>query len=235
MRDIVLLHGGSHGSWCWRDFLPALERAGHTGRVLLLDMPGCGAKRALQNDTRTLAEIAEGLSNEVAAAKLHAPLLIGHSIAGILLPHMAPVADHLCYLTASMPSRNQSIMQMMGSTLRGVDPTVVGWPVEGEMPDRFRAMFGPDIAPETFDWMLSEIAQDMHPACLNGEAITLQSTPGTVASYIVTQRDPILPPCWQGRFAERVGARDLYEIDTPHEPFISHPDLLATLIVERLI
>jgi hypothetical protein len=27
----------------------------------------------------------------------------------------------------------------------------------------------------------------------------------------------------------------MYEIDTPHEPFISHPDLLAKLVVERLI
>jgi hypothetical protein len=44
-----------------------------------------------------------------------------------------------------------------------------------------------------------------------------------------------LPPVWQGRFAERVSARDVYEIDAPHEPFLSHPDLLAELVVGRLV
>lgn len=235
MRDIVLLHGGSHGSWCWRDFLPALNRAGHSGQVLALDMPGCGTKRRQANQTQSIADIAQHLVDEVAQANLNSPLLIGHSIGGILLPYMAPAFDHVCYLAASMPTIGQSITEMMGTSLRGIDPTVIGWPVEGSMAERFHAMFGPDIDPAVFAWMMSEIAQDVHPACLNSEAITRQSTPGIATSYIAAQRDPILPPVWQGRFAERVGARDVYEIDAPHEPFLSHPDLLAELVVGRLV
>ena len=168
-------------------------------------------------------------------ANLNSPLLIGHSIAGILLPYMAPAFDHVCYLAASMPTIGQSITEMMGTSLRGTDPTVIGWPVEGSMAERFHAMFGPDIDPAVFAWMMSEIAQDVHPACLNSEAITRQSAPGIATSYIAAQRDPILPPVWQGRFAERVSARDVYEIDSPHEPFLSHPDLLAELVVGRLV
>lgn len=235
MRDIVLLHGGSHGSWCWRDFVPALEQAGHEGRVLALDMPGCGTKRGQANQTQSIADIAQHLVDEVSQANLNSPLLIGHSIAGILLPYMAPAFDHVCYLAASMPANGQSIGEMMGSTLRGIDPTVIGWPVEGSMAERFHAMFGPDIDPEVFAWMMSEIAQDVHPASLNTEAVTRQCAPDIATSYIAARRDPILPPVWQGRFAERVGANDVYEIDTPHEPFFSHPDLLAELVVGRLV
>ena len=234
MRDIVLLHGGSHGSWCWKDFRVALVRAGYQGQVLALDMPGCGTKRGHANQTQSIADIAQILTDEVRQENLRTPLLIGHSIGGVLLPYMAPAFDHVCYLAASMPAIGQSIGAMMGSTLRGVDPAVVGWPVEGSMTERFHAMFGPDIDPATFEWMMREIAQDAHPASLNTETITRQCAPETTTSYIVAQRDPILPPAWQGRFAERVGACDLYEIDTPHEPFLSHPDLLAELVVGRL-
>ncbi|MNT14997.1 hypothetical protein D3C72_1500270 [compost metagenome] len=50
------------------------------------------------------------------------------------------------------------------------------------------------------------------------------------ASYILTQRDNILPVDWQRRFAQRAGAGEVIEIDTVHEPFVSHPQLLAEVV-----
>ncbi|MNF11871.1 hypothetical protein D3C80_2131970 [compost metagenome] len=51
-----------------------------------------------------------------------------------------------------------------------------------------------------------------------------------MASYVLTLRDDILPPLWQRRFAERLGCEEVVEIDTPHEPFVSHPELLAEVL-----
>ena len=41
-RDIVLVHGMSHGAWCWELLEPRLRRAGH--RVLAVDLPGHGRR-----------------------------------------------------------------------------------------------------------------------------------------------------------------------------------------------
>ena len=41
-RDIVLVHGMSHGAWCWELLEPRLRRAGH--RVFAVDRPGRGRR-----------------------------------------------------------------------------------------------------------------------------------------------------------------------------------------------
>src|SRR5436309_281842 len=50
MTDIVnyaFLHGGGQGSWVWNEAIAALHQQcqGKLGRVLALDVPGCGEKR----------------------------------------------------------------------------------------------------------------------------------------------------------------------------------------------
>jgi len=240
-RDIAFLHGGNHGSWCWKPTIDALRAAGYEGAILSLDMPGCGTRRAEPGDDMTIADVAALLVADVRAAGLDRPVLIGHSIAGVVLPHMGSQApdlfSELCYLTAAMPRIGQPVSQMMGSGLHGENPEVVGWPLDPAahaMEDVLRAMFTPDLGPDLAAWLMEETAQDSHPPCMSHEAVSLSTCPGVPVSYVVTLRDPILPPGWQGRFAERVGASRLFHIDTPHEPMVSHPELLAEFIHTRI-
>ena len=68
------------------------------------------------------------------------------------------------------------------------------------------------------------------------ESISREGYSGMIpASYIITVRDNILPVDWQRRFAQRAGAGVVIEIDTAHEPFVSHPQLLADVVrgIER--
>lgn len=40
MTDLVLLHGGQHGSWCWKFLVDAVkQREALFERVICLDMP----------------------------------------------------------------------------------------------------------------------------------------------------------------------------------------------------
>ncbi|MGH7393442.1 MAG: alpha/beta fold hydrolase, partial [Candidatus Rokuibacteriota bacterium] len=41
-REFALVHGMSHGAWCWRPVTERLERRGH--RVIAVDLPGHGPR-----------------------------------------------------------------------------------------------------------------------------------------------------------------------------------------------
>jgi pimeloyl-ACP methyl ester carboxylesterase len=236
MRDLVFLHGGNHGSWCWAPVLAELNKSPNEfGRVFALDMPGCGTKRGREVNQETLQTVVSGLNDELRSANVSGAVLIGHSIAGALLPMMViedpKLFAHVIYLTTSLPEEGQSIMEMMGTKLHGEDPEHVGWPANpATTPPAELAlkMFDADLSAEQVAWLLSEVAQDVTPPAVAIEPVTRKGYAGLApATFILTLRDPILPPAWQRRFAERANCKTIVEIDTPHEPFISHPALLA--------
>lgn len=233
----VFLHGGQHGSWCWSRLL-ATNAAQTPPRALLLDVPGCGLKRTRRHETPTLAEVVAELNAEVRAADLGPAILVGHSMAGSLMPSMAALApelySHLVFLSACLPRRGESVMDTMGQRLAGQDPGAVGWPVDPQSApplELLAAMFGPGLDGPTLQHLLHEAVQDQWPLSLATAPVPLDGHQLTQASsYIVTLQDPILPVAWQGRFAERAAARALYTLDAPHESFLSHPSELMALL-----
>lgn len=234
--SFVFLHGGQHGSWCWSQLLATNES--QPRRALLLDVPGCGLKRTRGHETPTLAEVVAELNAEVLAADLGPAILVGHSMAGSLMPSMAALApelySQLVFLSACLPRRGESVMDTMGQRLAGQDPGVVGWPVDprGAPPlELLAAMFGPGLDGPTLHRLLQEAVQDQWPLSLATAPVPLDGHMLTQpSSYIVTLQDPILPVAWQGRFAERAAARAMYTLDASHESFLSHPSELMALL-----
>lgn len=241
MTDLVLLHGGKHGSWCWEPLTRVMEaQANPFARTIALDMPGCGRKRDRDPEGLSLADIARELNGELRAAQVRGAVLVGHSIAGVLLPMMAvedpELFSRLIYLTTSVPVEGQSIIQMMGSSQQGTNPDEVGWPADlatASLEDMARAMFGRDLDDAQLAWLLTEVAKDKTPPATQFEPVSRSGYVelGMKATYIVTLRDDIFPPAWQRRFAERLNCDNKVEIDTPHEPFVSHPQLLASTLI----
>src|SRR5690606_9321197 len=173
MRDLVLLHGGQHGSWCWEPLLKVFaETAPAFERVITLDMPGCGCKRSRDPTGLTLADIARELNDELRDQGVTQAVLLGHSIAGVVLPLMAVQApalfSHLVYLTTAIPLERQTIMQMLGTSQHGANSDHVGWPVDiaSTSPEALAvAMFGRGLDKSQLDWLLKESSQEQtHPA-----------------------------------------------------------------------
>jgi pimeloyl-ACP methyl ester carboxylesterase len=244
MTDLILLHGGQHGSWCWEPFTRVLDAQENPfARIIALDMPGCGQKRDRDPTGLSLAQITRELNDDLRSAQVRDAVLVGHSIAGVLLPMMAvedpALFSQLVYLTTAGPAEGQTIMQMMGASSRGAHPDQVGWPMDPATaaPDAMlQAMFGRDLDQEQLAWLLAEVAQDKTPPATHMEPVSRSGylELGMKATYIVTLRDDILPPAWQRRFAQRLNCGDRVEIDTPHEPFISHPQLLASTLISTV-
>lgn len=231
----VFLHGGQHGSWCWGRLIEQLAPSSRA--TLGLDVPGCGLKRGQDTSAQTLASVATALNAEIRAAGLGPVVLVGHSMAGALLPLMAALDPalfcHLAYLAACLPRPGDSVLATLGQTVRGLDPAVVGWPLDPlSTPPlaMLQAMFGPGLDAATLQWLLAEAVQDQWPLQLAAEPVALH--PAVLpATYVVTLQDPILPVAWQGRFAERAGAGAMPMLDAPHEAFLTHPAALAALLL----
>lgn len=239
MADLILLHGGNHGSWCWAPLLEELAKdKARFERIITLDMPGCGSKRGRDNAHLTLAAVVQELNDDLRTAGVSQGILLGHSIAGILLPMMAvedpTLYSQLIYLATSLPAEGQTVMELLGTGLHGEDPDHVGYPIDPvtSSPEALSsAMFGQDLSEAQLRWLLSEVAQDSTPLAVAMEPAKRAGYAGLLPStFILTLRDNILPPRWQRRFAERAGAGRIIEIDTPHEPFVSHPALLADVL-----
>src|SRR5258705_12236048 len=76
--DIALVHGSYHGAWCWDFLRPELERRGH--RVITMDLP-------ISDPTLGAADYAKAI--EAALDPDTEPMLVGHSMAGLIIPIVA--------------------------------------------------------------------------------------------------------------------------------------------------
>ncbi len=240
LRDYVFLHGGGQGGWVWEDTVRALQaqRPGDVGRILCLDIPGCGAKRARDTHALTYGAIVDELSREVRAAGVENALLIGHSQAGTVLPALLAAAPErfgrAVYVSCCAPAPGQTVSQMMGSSLHGTNSQEVGWPVDPaatEVSQRFAAMFCNDMTAEETADFLARLGKDAWPAAAQGESGWLYGrTPQIPATYVVCLDDGILTVPWQRRFAERFGAGAIVEVQAGHQVMNTRPHSLAEIL-----
>lgn len=233
----ALLHGGGQGGWVWDDVVPALQARG--ARVLVLDVPGCGAKRHRETIELTVEEVADELLGDIAAAGLTDVVLVGHSQAGTMLPVMW--ARHhgslrrLVYLAACAPAPGQSVLDLMGRGLHGQNPDEVGWPLDPDTHDRDEIRLLTlcnDMTPPEAAAFLPRLDQDSWPLgvtyAVHWRYDHLAAAP---ASYIVCERDGILPVVWQERFAARLQVGRVVRLDAGHQAMNTRPEELAALLM----
>lgn len=221
----------------WAEVVPLLEAAG--ARVLLLDVPGCGAKRERETIELTVEEVADELLGDIAAAGVNGVVLVGHSQAGTLLPVMwarqRGELARLVYVAAAAPLPDQGLEDMLGFGIRGADPDAVGWPLDPERHD-------------LDEMRLLTLCNDMDEAQRRNFLIRLDRDAwplgvtyavhwrydhlaGVPSAYVLCERDGMLPPEWQERFAARLHAGRIVRIDAGHQPMVTRPAELAGLLL----
>ncbi|WP_242124681.1 alpha/beta hydrolase [Sphingobium sp. Sx8-8] len=240
LRDMALLHGGGQGGWIWEATIAAirLQDGSDARHILALDIPGCGTKRGRDTAGLDHAAVIEELARDIEAAGLSDALLVGHSQAGTVLPRLSTRSARIArtaYVTCCAPEKGQTVSAMMGIGIHGADPDSVGWPLDPlttPQRDLFRAMFCNDMTAAEADGFLATLGNDAWPAaCGMAETNWSYAEARTVpALYVIALRDAILPPAWQQRFAERIGAIEIARVDTGHQPMNTHPHALAEIL-----
>jgi len=84
MSTFVLIHGALHGAWCWEGVVEALRGMSH--EAVAFDLPGAGADPTPR--ATVTFEVQVAAASRVVASH-HDVVLVGHSLAGILLPAIA--------------------------------------------------------------------------------------------------------------------------------------------------
>ena len=186
------------------DDLAAVLR-GHHRTVVALDVPGCGEKRGRDLAALDLDGVVTELLADIRATGHSDIVLVGHSLAGALMPRMAERAPdlvkRLICLTCSAPPAGTSYAALIGSSLHGERDDAVGWPVDRAdhgLDERNRIMFCTDMTEDAVDAFLGRLGQDDWPIDVvlrtDWRYDHLAAIP---SSYILCERDGILPPAWQ--------------------------------------
>jgi pimeloyl-ACP methyl ester carboxylesterase len=81
-QPLVLLHGLTFDRRLWRPSLTELQRIDPGRRVLALDLPGHGVSPPWPS--YDVASVASGVHRAVEEAQLQSPVIVGHSIAGVI-------------------------------------------------------------------------------------------------------------------------------------------------------
>lgn len=240
MDTFAFLHGGGQGSWVWEPTLSAL--AGQTSgdaKAISLDIPGCGEKRGMDTAGLGPDEVAAILASDIAESGLGEVVLVGHSQAGGILPRIArlrpDLVRRLVYVTCSVPSQGQTVLQMMGAGLHGSVENEVGWPFDPktcDIGDRYPTLFCNDMDAPEASVFLAQLGKDAWPK-LTYEAShwPLDHLAGIPSTYVACLRDAVLPLSWQEKFAARFNTGKTVRIDAGHQVMISRPHALAEILL----
>ena len=230
MATYVLVHGGSHGGWCYQRVARILRASGHD--VYAPTLTGLGERAHLLAPGVDLDTHITDVVQLLAYEGLFDVILVGHSYGGMVITGAADRAldrvGHLVYLDAATPANGQSLAGLapelmaasraMGRVVDGVE--LVNFPGEGPMP-HYGLTDPDDIA-----WLAPKITP--HPWKCFDQPLRLHDEAGVralpqsqiVCTSTLPYRDPAdLEPA-------RTAGR-LWDIDTGHDLMVSEPQAVA--------
>jgi pimeloyl-ACP methyl ester carboxylesterase len=122
-QDVVLVHGGFHGGWCWRPVAEPLRGRGWT--VHTPSLTGCGDRAHLLSARVTQDERIRDVVGLIEAEELTNVVLCAHSAGGMIATGVADrIPDriaHLVYLDAVVPESGESLLDVLGNNEGVVD------------------------------------------------------------------------------------------------------------------
>src|ERR1022692_716876 len=124
MATLVLVHGGDHGGWCYRDVAAILRSSGHS--VHTPTMTGVGERSHLVGPDVDLDVHIHDITSVLHYEDLTDVLLVGHSYGGMVITGTADRATErvgaLIYLDAANPTNGQSLVDVAGPIIEATRP-----------------------------------------------------------------------------------------------------------------
>jgi pimeloyl-ACP methyl ester carboxylesterase len=239
--DFVFLHGAAQGSWVWGEALDALDRQtqGRFGRALTLDVPGCGAKRGRAEPGFAPDEIAAELVGDIEAAGFRDVVLVGHSLAGTILPRMVErrpeLFRRLVFVSAAAPAPGRTFHEHQQTESAPPRPTTAPPTLApGDLRAILQPMLCNDMGATETRTFLAKLGADAWPEALSGYTAWRYDHLGRVpSSYVICLRDGILSAEGQERLAERLKVDRLVRIDAGHQVMNTRPHAFAEALLHE--
>lgn len=233
MRHFLLIHGGGHGGWCWQALIEELAARGATASAP--DLPGHGAD-ATPRQTVDRSRYVEAIRYCIESIDCRELTLVGHSLAGVVLPELAdqygPRLQQTVFLAALVGNPGQRAIDLVPEERRqsyfdkaeASDDYSVTWPFE-----KARTVFFNDLTEEQARQAYEQLTPQPFQVYLDPVP---KNVPRCPVRYLVCQRDQCLPRESCLEWASRLGAEPEF-IDSGHDVMLSHPGELAERLTMR--
>lgn len=238
LPDLVLVHGGEHAADCWDLTIAELQRQAPDLRTLAVDLPGHGAKPG-DLATATINEWVDSVVADIDDAGLGDIVIVGHSMAGVTVPGVvaklgAPRVREMILATAFVPGQGLAIVDTLGGPLAffARRAAKAGNPVKvPQLAAQYAFCNGMTRAQRQFT--LSRLYAES--ARIPAEPVDRSGLPDDVPrTWILTTRDRALSLNSQRASITALGGvQDVIPIDACHDVMISHPEMLAGILIER--
>ena len=236
MALFMLVHGGSHGAWCWDGCADELQRQGHG--AIYFDLPGHG-QDATPRAQVTLESYARLIRQKLEEVSPKRPVVVGHSLAGV-------------GLAEALSCENESVRQLIlvaGLVLKPGERAIDRIP-ESRRPsyfelaeasnDRSFALSSEVTARVFFNDLTDKQARYFHsrltPQPLSVYLKEIQFDLASLScpkSYLSCARDNCLGLDDSLFYAERLGGSSSV-VDAGHDVMLSSPKLLAQKLIDLL-
>ncbi len=235
MATFVLVHGGSHGGWCYKILAGMLRDAGH--EVYCPTLTGSGERRHLVGPDVNLNTHIEDISNLLFHEDLHDVYLAGHSYGGMVITgvadRMLERIGHLVFLDASHPQNGEALtdvapgmMDMAFSHMKVIDglelielPEEIAKPAYGFTDPKLWEWASPRLSPQMWRCFTTKLDLKREDEVRKLPRTSINCTP-TLA---------VRPPELLHRTLE---ADYVFEIDTGHALMLSEPRAVADMLLE---
>tara|TARA_B100001057_G_scaffold366726_1_gene370067 strand:+ start:191 stop:913 length:723 start_codon:yes stop_codon:yes gene_type:complete len=234
MSKFLLVHGASHGAWCFEKLIKELQNKGYVAEAI--DLPGHGNNKIPLEDV-TL----EKYSSEILASLDSPTIVLGHSMGGYPVSLAAQTdptyIKHLIYLTAFVPEDGKTLAELRKKVDRYPLTSVIRKTEDGlgfYIPKKYQKdIFYNDCSKQ-------DIKLASEKLCI--QAIKPQNTPIKLGvnfkkvskSYVSCLDDQTIPIELQKKLSESIPEENKYEIKSGHSPFFSRPADLAN-ILEKIV
>jgi pimeloyl-ACP methyl ester carboxylesterase len=229
MATYVMLHGAYQGGWIWGPTAARLRAAGH--RVYAPSLDGCGERRHQLRPGITVEMQATEIAELLFYDDLHDVVLTGTSAGGMVLCRAAEMArervGRLAFVDALALLDGERVAEIVNRPTPRVTTELAVAPSRADAENRSFA----DLAPDLRAFALARYTP--HPIAAMEERVSLKNfwTLPWQATVIRCRRAANPPEAHQRRTAEKLGGTYL-EIDAGHYPMLSHPDVLAPLLLQ---
>ena len=230
MTTFVVTHGAWSAGWAWKKMHPLMRAMGHT--LVTPTYTGIGERSHLAHAGIDLDTHITDVLNMLHCEDLSDVILVGHSYGGMVATGVAdraaPRISQLVYLDAFAPRHGDSVLSLQPDDIRervleGARVLGDGWRVPANP-------LPPDTRAEDVAW--STPRRVMQPLKTFEQAIDLTGAVNAVpTSYIYCKK--FGPGDIFRQFADRAQSEPrwkYHEVDASHNPHITVPQELATLL-----
>ena len=241
MTTFVLVHGASHGSWCWDKVVPLLEAQGH--QAIAVDLPGNtygefdipAAQVTLDTYAEDVCKVLDRLEEPV--------VLVGHSLGGLTISQAAEYRPDrircLVYLTALLLGPGQAMMPVASREPEAVrsalqrdswivsqDLSTISFPEESLQSRFYNDCSGDDVA-----WAKSMVIPQPSGPLMDPLNTTEENFGRVPKVYIECLQDGAIPLTLQREMHAKIVCERVMSLDTGHSPFLSAPEELVKRLV----